>query len=539
MCAPRILSRLRFVAKNRGTPKQPLKGVLEEAISSLKQLKNKELGENLSTARSFVEKAKDVIKLADAWAKHQTSARLKDLVEGIHRLRQTGNLQLLLDKIPNRAMCPSSRRNLVNIVSKVSRYREAARFLYRTARKHHIIRHMNVALVNLRKEAFNRTAADQYTPRLASTISRISAGHQRPDLGHICRLMKTTVLQLNSQFASQTSKTLREGKIHAEIQLVFYCELNASELPPRIICSSKDACFLCNAFILMHGKMHMPRYHGRLYPGWRLPLVPDIMSMEQRFNSVLDNQVRNSLKTLLARCQKTVYPDPHESTLLTLPISTSTLRSLALSEVIREKTRREKGSSADEMNGGQDALVLTDIQALKSSSEDVRSTGFVFDVGATTTVAEDDVETKQLNQVTPQLVPEDYRTTQAPPPDVTTDHSSRLLPKTSLLSKSVAVAYKPPVYTAGPLEIYLEYEIDSTPAPSRGASRMLSHEIRWLPAKEATELLKDKAASVIDVEALQDEISHELDDQSCLFIMARGAVVKMKFSTDFDQRKND
>jgi hypothetical protein len=82
----------------------------------------------------------------------------------------------------------------------------------------------------------------------------------------------------------------------------------------------------------MYGKIHTPRCHGRLYPGWRLPFSPRLKEIEQRFNRELANHIRNSLTTLLSRRKKTVYPDPPESTLLTLPVSASTLRSLALPE---------------------------------------------------------------------------------------------------------------------------------------------------------------------------------------------------------------
>jgi hypothetical protein len=164
-------------------------------------------------------------------------------------------------------MCPSSRRNLFNIVSKVSRYREAARFLCRTARRIPLLRRAKVVLINLPKEAFYRVAGENHTPQLASTIARINTICQGPDVRYLFRLLNTSGPQPNDQFAAQTRKTLREAKIHAEIQLVFYYELNASRLPPRVVCSSKDACFLCNAFVLMHGKMHTSRCHGRLYPG--------------------------------------------------------------------------------------------------------------------------------------------------------------------------------------------------------------------------------------------------------------------------------
>jgi hypothetical protein len=238
-------------------------------------------------------------------------------------------------------MCPSSRRNLFNIVSKVSRYREAARFPCRTARKIPLLRRAKVVPINLPKEAFYRVAGENHNPQLASTVARINTICQGPDVRYLFRLLNTSGPQPNDQFTAQTRKTLREAKIHAEIQLVFYYELNASRLPPRVVCSSKDACFLCNVFILMHGKMHTPRYRGRLYPGWRLPSMPDLNDLDLRLNSALEDLIKDSLKILLSRQKKTIYPDPNESTLLTLPLSTSTLRTSALAEA----TEREEASA--------------------------------------------------------------------------------------------------------------------------------------------------------------------------------------------------
>lgn len=229
-------------------------------------------------------------------------------------------------------MCPSSRQNLVNIVNKVSRYQEAARLLYRTAKKSTILRRAKVLLVNLPKEVFARFSDTNHDPELPSMISRTSTFSQGSNLGYLCRLLKKTKHQLNEQFAAQRRDTLRTAKIHARVQMIFQYELNVSRLPPRVVCSSKDACFLCNAFILMHGKMHMPRYHGRLYPGWRLPLMHNLNDLDLRLNSVLEDQIRASLKTLTLRQERKIYPDPNESTQLTLPISASTLGTSSVAE---------------------------------------------------------------------------------------------------------------------------------------------------------------------------------------------------------------
>ncbi|KIM94598.1 hypothetical protein OIDMADRAFT_172370, partial [Oidiodendron maius Zn] len=328
MCSVRILCRLRFISNSRKAPRQPIKELLQEAIKSVRQLKSEtgQDGKLLLISSSFTQRAKEVIKLVDAWLKHRTPARLEELVDGVHRLWQGGELQVLFRKISNRTMGPASRKNLLNTMGKVARYREAARFLYRTAKKFPLVRQMKIVPINLPQNAFRRVPESQYSPTLTSTVSRINSLYgQRWDVGHICRLLNVSEVEASDRFAQQTLKTLRDAKIHAEIQLLFYCELKSSKLPPRVVCSTKDACYLCNAFISMHGKIHTPRCHGKLYPGWRLPFSSALEEREKRFNRKLAHYIRNSLTTLLLRRQKTVYPDPNESTLLTLPVSVSTL----------------------------------------------------------------------------------------------------------------------------------------------------------------------------------------------------------------------
>lgn len=62
-----------------------------------------------------------------------------------------------------------------------------------------------------------------------------------------------------------------DGRIHAEIQLLFFYEINPQQCRPRVICSSKSACYLCNLFFELHGSFHMPRTHGKIYSRWCLP----------------------------------------------------------------------------------------------------------------------------------------------------------------------------------------------------------------------------------------------------------------------------
>lgn len=94
-------------------------------------------------------------------------------------------------------------------------------------------------------------------------------------------------------------------KVHAEIQLLFFYELNPGRLRPRVICSSKSACYLCDLFFKLHGQFYVPRTHGRLYYKWTLPdwhiLLPEMRCRDfnillSQFSDVLRIKIRAALE---------------------------------------------------------------------------------------------------------------------------------------------------------------------------------------------------------------------------------------------------
>lgn len=107
--------------------------------------------------------------------------------------------------------------------------------------------------------------------------------------------------------------------VHAEVQLLFYYEQNSCKVPLRIICSSKQACFLCNLFFKMHGRFIVPSTHGRIYEKWALPSEGDSTG---NTNSDILTTIRDFVsaveETLLREAQSTrrPYPDPNKSIIL-------------------------------------------------------------------------------------------------------------------------------------------------------------------------------------------------------------------------------
>lgn len=513
MCSLRILCRLRLTANNRNTPRQPIKSLLQDAVNAVGRLEKETVqdGGLALLCRSFVEGAKEVVKLLDAWAKYRKPTRLRELVEGVDRLWRVGDLRHLLSYIPNRTMDPGSRRNLLNITSKVARYREAARFFHRTAKKIPLVRQMKIVLVGLPQNAFQKTPTDQCSPSLPSTLSRINKTYgQQWDVGRVCRLLKVGEVETNAQFAQQTRRTLKEGKIHAEIQLLFYCELEAFKLPPRVFCSSKDACFLCNAFIRMYGKVHTPRSHGRLYPGWRLPLSLRLNEIERRFNLETANHIRNSLMTLFSRQKKTVYPDPHESTLLTLPMSVSTIRSLVLPGAEEDEPLLPQTSSDTDKIPS----ISTNLKATSNLSERTSSTGPATQTGSAVL--------QPGNDITPQT-PSPRRLSSE---SLIVDNYTLL--QGQILQKGIEANHISPLYDAGHLEVQIEYSTGVSQTAPNSQPEKLYYSMEWLEVGEAERVLKNPSSLIITAESLEGGVStNPRHDLNCFYITAGRSVMKI------------
>jgi hypothetical protein len=105
-------------------------------------------------------------------------------------------------------------------------------------------------------------------------------------------------------------------KIHAEIQLLFFYELHPDRPRPRVICSSKSACYLCNLFFQLHDGFHVPRTHGRLYEKWILPYWLDIpverhqnlANITTRFIATLDDKALSALRIKFYHPNESVLP---------------------------------------------------------------------------------------------------------------------------------------------------------------------------------------------------------------------------------------
>ncbi|KAL4812263.1 hypothetical protein BDW67DRAFT_193752 [Aspergillus spinulosporus] len=510
MCSSRILQRLGLASiekkacKKPKARKKPIKDMLRDVIQCIKRL-NVEgiLDKELESDKAlFTAKATEVISLVDLWYGHQTAPRLSDLVEGVHRLSQIGKLHLLLDQIPNRDMVPSMKKSLLNVISKVAKYRDSARFLYRTAKKVPIARRMNVTCVKLPREAFDYSLAREYIPDLLLTLSRIDRRYMTQKASkQVWRLLDTTHMEASDDFSMQVRKTLKgDTKIHAEIQLIAYCELNMPRYKTRVICSSKDACFLCSSFIHMHGKVHIPRSHGRLYPGWRLPLLPVFREMERHFNGTLETCIKKSLSTLIQRRQKTIYPFPCESTLLTLPISETTRHSSEQHERVTQPSSLKSPKTNDSF------ISSTGIETARLSTQCSNRERLVSPTISDLAGVRDTLQPDRSSSVNNQQ-----------PPPIHRGSDECGLFQGLKVSNSLDSGAQSPHYIADSLRIQIEY-----PAGLRN----IGYSIEWLADKEAIRIQNERnLVPVIDADTLASEIS--LRDQNCIYVVTKRVTVRL------------
>jgi OTT_1508-like deaminase len=141
-----------------------------------------------------------------------------------------------------------------------------------------------------------------------------------------CRLFESIEIE-PFQIPVPTSLSRPHGKVHAEIQLLFFYEIYPDRPRPRFICSSKSACYLCNLFFSLHGGFYVPRTHGTLYTAWILPDWVDIPA--DRHGEL--GRISTSLKTIIDRKvlvasrsrRKKRYCHPNESVLQPLALWSS------------------------------------------------------------------------------------------------------------------------------------------------------------------------------------------------------------------------
>ena len=136
-------------------------------------------------------------------------------------------------------------------------------YLVRSAEICPRLRRASAVMVDLDVEALGHPNPVDITTDLEAAMSRLGTPVSRhwsvKDLCFVLRSEKGKISSLSmdetaitAQFGKLTRDVLANSKVHAEVQILAFLDSRSLNIPPRVICASKKACFLCNAFVRCH-----------------------------------------------------------------------------------------------------------------------------------------------------------------------------------------------------------------------------------------------------------------------------------------------
>lgn len=253
--------------------------------------------------------------------KHENVAKL---VRHVAQFMDEVPFKDVVESMEDHPMDRLAKHRLHSCLSKIARYRQSAVFLSRMAKKIPIMRLATVDLVHLDPVVYQRTLHDLGPSNLKTVLRAIPYGKGTLQINNL----PSWVQKFQGRFSQSVDMALRESKIHAEVQVVAHYEGASSEVVrPRVIASSKDACYLCHTFIRLHGKYSMPKSHGRIYTGWRLPAAHHMEASEHKLHNYLNQGILKNVAKFARVNKKPPLTLPNESTLFPLNISASTILS--------------------------------------------------------------------------------------------------------------------------------------------------------------------------------------------------------------------
>jgi hypothetical protein len=269
---------------------------------SLKRLKGLGLPQSSST-QSTIEKENDLLNCLQEFERkndqEEQKFQLKRIICSASRLARSAEFPEVLNKINPKKLDLTTRDLIVRRVKKLYTYQKSGRFLSQSAKGLSIFRNVKVVTVSLAPEWFTRPEEQHWKSRLPQCRRQYTSAMSR---------IAQKTLQAHT-FASKFSTIVQKSKFHAEVQLIAYLELHPPAIKPRVIPSSKAACYLCNLFIHVHGEYHVRKTQGRLYPNWRIPQIPALKGAQTRLTAELAARI----KEINSSSNRKKQPYPNES----------------------------------------------------------------------------------------------------------------------------------------------------------------------------------------------------------------------------------
>lgn len=327
----RILSRLRsrHAKKNSGNKD---KSVLITLLDTAIQDQSIQPGPNITVLEltNVLRKIKTLkalfIQFEDIQEHSAASSEVQDkameLITQMHDLASHTKLNLALNS--SKRLNPELKTSLPEAVRKLGRYYSISYELVCVARseENSIFNSITIETAPTRRPSQPSNVDKNVHPltALQNILRPGSAVQSRSLKSSLERCLGKPIQVILEEFRLAIADYYKSVKVHAEIQLLFFYELNSDGIRPRTICSSKSACYLCDLFFRLHGQYYVPRTHGRLYHRWTLPdwhiFLPekrrhDFDVLLRNFRDILKVKVRVALDRGPVRANH-----PNESTLV-------------------------------------------------------------------------------------------------------------------------------------------------------------------------------------------------------------------------------
>ncbi|KAL2131669.1 hypothetical protein VTI74DRAFT_4765 [Chaetomium olivicolor] len=289
----------------------------------------------------FVKGTQELLQRLDTLEACQESEavyHIKSVLRAAHRLSKSTDFDGVFSGVTSRELNPSTRTGFITRLTKLARYQECSYYLCRTARRFGLFEDAQVIVVSLDAQLFARTLTLPAGNCLDQCLSRCQSDGPA---AFRTKAIKSRLGTDDASFLSTVQRYLCESRVHAEVQIVCYNELHPSARKPRVICSSKDACYLCNLFIKLHGMFNIPKTHGNFYPGWRLLPLPAFDNIQVQLNDLMEARIRELLRRAMVN-PKLTLPLPqnaNESTVFLFPTALPT----PASSVVLEGSENEFG----------------------------------------------------------------------------------------------------------------------------------------------------------------------------------------------------
>lgn len=312
----RILSRLRSLHaltwKTKNKP--PIINSLAKALVKLRVL-DKTSAATLEGLERIIQDMVTQFDGLEKMEKHQAQSPKADkfllcILRHCNYLVTEYRLNDILSTIPHGDDSFSEERktSLVERIRKLGRYIKLGPIILRFARRLAIFRKITVHGIKIRStvsdgphalasEKMPRGLLDQYLQDPSSALGQ--------KIAQVESRIKSNLVDTQ---ADLRQKSLRTKRIHAEMQLLFHYEQRPKiKLKPRVICSSKNACFLCNTFMRLHNQFYTPKTHGNLYPLWTLPTLSTLSLARSRIQELrkLYIQLNTLIEEMIISCLET------------------------------------------------------------------------------------------------------------------------------------------------------------------------------------------------------------------------------------------